>query len=138
MTKKILFFFFTVAMTVLISLLMTDPSNYYKGEWINQNGNRVKSILKVDMNKNNKVKVTITSTNKGKSSRSELAEVKINGEVLNNKMVCNFDNDGWGHSGKATLEFKRKKIIAHISVIKKESDDSHWGIQKGKIIFVKK
>ncbi|WP_413789232.1 YHYH domain-containing protein [Bacillus yunxiaonensis] len=47
----------------------------------------------------------------------------------NNKAVLNFENDGWGHSGKVEITLKDNKVYLNISI--NSGDSSTWGLPSG-------
>lgn len=118
------------------SQLNTNSSNNYSkytGAWMPKN-NVIKDSpfgigVDIDVSTDGSVQGFIfeSSTNFG-----HLAQARIKGNIENNILSCNFDNDGWGHNGKIELNFQGDTIVLSVKEVNSNGNaDNTWGISKG-------
>ncbi|NSW35891.1 N-acetylmuramoyl-L-alanine amidase family protein [Bacillus sp. Xin1] len=67
------------------------------------------------------------------SQGTRYAEVSGTVTFTNNKAVLNFDDDGWGHSGKIEFTLKNNKVYLNIST--NQGGITAWGIPSGQHVL---
>lgn len=68
---------------------------------------------------------------------THIANVDINGKIINNEFKYNFKEDNWGHSGIIKLKFQNDTIILDINYDSNSSNNNLWGIGEGTFTLVK-
>lgn len=68
---------------------------------------------------------------------THIAQVDIQGQIKNNKLSYDFDDDGWEHSGNIEIEFKENSIVLNIKYNENSSENNLWGIGEGTFPLIK-
>lgn len=110
----------------------------YNGGWVTEN--TLKYALKY-AGTNLSIKVDIDGNVSGTAGNntenlSHLCNVDFKGKIIDDKLICDFDEDNWGHNGTITLDFEENKIILTIKYDANSSKDSPWGIGEGTFTLI--
>lgn len=115
----------------------TDYTSY-SGSWLLETSVKQDYIygigMSINVNKDGDVQGQIGNAS---DNASHIANVDIKGKIQNNKLSCNFSEDGWGHSGTVNLQFTGSKAIMTIKYKTSSSSDNLWGIGEGTFTLLK-
>lgn len=110
----------------------------YSGSWVDE------KLLIQDFKYGTSVQLEVDNEGYAKGSicsatenLSHIAQVDIHGQIENNKLSYDFDEDGWEHSGKIEIEFKENFIVLNIKYNEKSSENNLWGIGEGTFPLIK-
>ncbi|MGG2094965.1 YHYH domain-containing protein [Bacillus sp. S13(2024)] len=114
-----------------------DPNGLteYQGAWSNvdlpaeiENWNKIPTNLSTAINfiSGNEAGVAVAYTSQGAIQHAAAYDTVT---FQNNKAVLNFENDGWGHSGKIEITLKDNKVYLNISI--NSGGSSAWGLPSG-------
>lgn len=110
----------------------------YSGNWVNEKlliqDFKYGTTVKLEIDENGYVKGSIFSSTE---NLTHIAQVDIYGQIENNKLLYDFDEDGWEHSGKIEIDFKENFIVLNIKYNENSSESNLWGIGEGEFTLVK-
>lgn len=110
----------------------------YTGDWVQEKLliQDVKYGTTVELNVDEKgyVKGYVCSVTE---NLTRIAQVDIQGQIENNKLSYDFDEDGWEHSGNIEIEFKENAIVLNIKYNENSSNNHLWGIGEGIFPLIK-
>lgn len=116
-----------------------SSKNYskYSGHWVTEENYKNHYAFGTGMTITVDEKGNITgSIGTASNNASHVANVQFKGTLQGNKFTYKFDNDGWDHSGTIEFEFNDNKILGTIT-LNPTDQMSIWGLQAGKLTFVK-
>lgn len=104
----------------------------YAGHWVNEKlliqDFKYGTTVDLDVDEKGYVNGSVYSATE---NLAHIAQVDINGQIENNKLSYDFDEDGWEHSGNIEIEFKENSIVLNIKYNEKSSENNLWGIGEG-------
>lgn len=117
-----------------------DKSDYsiYSGNWVKEEllmaDYKYGISVKLNANKDGDVTGNIFSSTE---NLTHIAQLDISGQIKDNKLSYDFEEDGWGHSGKVEIDFKENSIVLNIKYTKANSESNLWGIGEGSFPLIK-
>lgn len=115
----------------------TNDYAKYTGTWVTENNlkNDYKYgiVIGINVDKDGNIQGQVSNLS---NNLSHISNVDIKGKIQNNKFMCNFDEDGWGHSGTIELDFKESKIALTINYNPSSSKDTQWEIGQGTFTLI--